>query len=451
MTPRAEGAVAARAPRPWKRAIAWLACLGPFFYLSYGFANAMAGRRADVPSIVFDWEHAVPFVAWTILPYWTTNAFYAVSPFLARNRRELDTLGLRLLSVQLLAVTCFLLWPLAFSFERPATAGLFGAMFDALTSFDRPYNQAPSLHIALTVVLWAHYAKFLHGFWRRVLDAWFALVCVSILTTFQHHFIDLPTGIAAGWLCVWLWPERADAPWRNARWTDAPERRRLAALYLLGALACAALAVLFGGVLLWAWWPALSLLLVAWHYAFTGAAGFQKRADGRLSMASRWLHAPYLLGARINAWWWTRRAPAPVKVVDGVWLGGLQSKGGRDGFAVVDVCAELSLPGGAQPGDAIVPMLDLATPSLSSVLAAADAIETLRRADERVLVCCALGYSRSALTIAAWLLRSGRSASVDAAIARVRAARPEIVLRPRHVAVLEAVAATGIQGSKAMR
>ena len=37
-------------------------------------------------------------LAWTILPYWTTNAFYAVSPFLARDRRELDTLGLRLLS-----------------------------------------------------------------------------------------------------------------------------------------------------------------------------------------------------------------------------------------------------------------------------------------------------------------------------------------------------------------
>lgn len=440
MTARADAA-GAPMPRPWKRALAWLAILGPFFYLSYGLANAMAARRVDVPSIVFDWEHAVPFLAWTIVPYWTTNAFYTASLFLARDRPELDTLGRRLLSVQLLAVTCFLLWPLAFSFERPPTTGMFGTMFDALTSFDRPYNQAPSLHIALTVVLWVHYAKLARGRWRWLLDAWFALVCVSILTTFQHHFIDLPTGLAAGWLCVWLWPERSIAPWRGARWTSAPDRLRLALLYLAGSLACIALSSTLGGAWLWAWWPALSLLLVACHYAFLGSDGFQKRSDGRLSTASRWLHAPYLAGARINAWWWTRHAPAPVHVIDGVWLGGLQSRRGREGFAVVDVSAELSLPGGARPGDAVVPMLDLATPTQASVLAAAAAIETGRRASERVLVCCALGYSRSALTIAAWLLWSGRARSVDAAIARVRAARPGIVLRSRHVALLQSIAA----------
>ena len=28
-----------RQPRPWKRAAAWLALLGPLFYASYGFAN----------------------------------------------------------------------------------------------------------------------------------------------------------------------------------------------------------------------------------------------------------------------------------------------------------------------------------------------------------------------------------------------------------------------------
>ena len=429
-------------PRPWKRALAWLAFLGPFFYLSYGLANAMAAQRADVPHIAFDWEHALPFLAWTIVPYWTTNLFYAASPFLCRDRDELDTHCLRLLSVQLLAVACFLAWPLAFSFERPASDGLFGAMFAALEGFDRPYNQAPSLHVALTIILWMLYARHLRGAVRWALHLWFALVCVSVLTTYQHHFIDIPTGIAAGWLCVWLWPRNARAPWRDARLARDPVRWRLAALYLAAALAAAVLALAGGGGWLWLWWVALSLALVASNYALLGAAGFQKRADGRLGTAARWLYAPYLVAAWINSRCWTRRQPAPVEVADGVWLGRIPGRGERAGLAVVDVCAELSLPGGAREGDHAIPMLDLVVPEPGALRQAAEAIGDAA-ARGPVLVCCALGYSRSAVSVAAWLLASGRAASVDEAIARVRAARPQVVLREGHRSALQAIAGDG--------
>jgi hypothetical protein len=47
-------------------------------------------------------------------------------------------------------VTFFVLTPLRFSFEpKPETHGLAGFLFDALAGFDKPFNQAPSLHIAL--------------------------------------------------------------------------------------------------------------------------------------------------------------------------------------------------------------------------------------------------------------------------------------------------------------
>ena len=48
--------------RPWARAVAWLCLLGPFFFLSYGAANWLAAQRAEVGSVVFDWERAIPFL-----------------------------------------------------------------------------------------------------------------------------------------------------------------------------------------------------------------------------------------------------------------------------------------------------------------------------------------------------------------------------------------------------
>ena len=60
----------------------------------------------------------------------------------------------RLLTAQVVAVVCFILFPLRFTFRQPATDGIPGFLFDALTSFDKPFNQAPSLHIALLVILW---------------------------------------------------------------------------------------------------------------------------------------------------------------------------------------------------------------------------------------------------------------------------------------------------------
>ena len=60
----------------------WLVFLGPFFFASYGLANYLAARRSQVPSIVFDWEHAIPFWAWTIVPYWIIDALYGISLFL---------------------------------------------------------------------------------------------------------------------------------------------------------------------------------------------------------------------------------------------------------------------------------------------------------------------------------------------------------------------------------
>jgi len=435
-------APAAGEPRPFGRAVAWLAVLGVIFFSTYGFANWLASTRPGVPVFVFEWERRIPFLAWTIIPYWSIDLLYGVSVLLCRTRRELDTHVKRLFTAQAISVACFIAFPLRFSFDRPEVDGGFGWLFGALVSFDKPFNQAPSLHIALLVIIYVRLLAHVRApVFRWIVHAWMLLIGVSVLTTYQHHFIDLPTGALVGFICLWLWPDDGPSPLGHWRWTADPQRRRLAARYLAGAVACAAVGVAVGGWALWLWWPAVSLLAVALNYAGFGAAGFQKSERGQLSLAARWLLAPYLAGAWISSRAWTRGEPAAHAIADDVWLGrlptGTELAASRF-HALVDLTAELSAAAGTRAYSAY-PLLDLTVAPPHTLAEAARAIERHRAAGP-VLVCCALGYSRSASAVAAWLLATGRARDVAEAVDAIGRARPRIVLGGEHRRALEAIA-----------
>lgn len=376
------------------RRLGWLAFLGPFFFLSYNFANRFAAsREPGVPSIVFGWERNIPFLGWTILPYWSSDLLYAASFLTCRTKQEINRLGFRLLAIQVISVFFFIAFPLRLTLQRPVTHGFFGDLFNALGSFDLPYNQAPSLHVSLAYLLWRQYRGPVWGFV-------FFCIGLSTLTTYQHHFIDVPTGLWAGILVAALLPESAR---RECR------RPRLAAWYGMGAAALTASAFAWGWWLLC--WPAYSLSLVMAAYWTGNVELLGKRGDS----VPFWMW-PYTAFAWLNSRLWNSKTS---EIAGGVWVG----RPNLTGFvSVVDLTAELPVR-----ADHHVPMLDLALPSCGQLTAAVKAISSL--ADRRpTLVCCALGYSRSAAAAAAWLLYSGRAATVDEAIGIVRAARPKAVL-----------------------
>ena len=430
-------------PRPWKLALGWLPLLGVGFFASYGAANWLAGLRADVPAVVFDWEPAIPFWGWTIFPYWSIDLLYGLSLFVCTTRQELAVHIKRLLAAQAIAIGCFIAFPLRFSFERPPTDGLSGWMFEVLTGFDRPYNQAPSLHIVLLVILWVRYARHVPNRARWILHAWFLLIGASVLTTYQHHFVDVPTGIWVGWLVVWLFPE--DAPSILARFSLSadPLRRRIAAWYALGASSVAMVAIGLGGAALFLLWISGSLLLVALIYLALDESAFQKDANGSMSSASWWLMAPYFIGAWINSRSWTRTDSALDTIHPGVFLGRIPA--GDDlthaGIrAVVDLTAELPFEARGRAYHN-VPVLDLTLPTEAQLAASVRAIESAILHGP-TLVCCALGYARSALSCGAWLLATGRADSVEEALGRLRQARPCVVLDERHASLLQRLAAS---------
>jgi hypothetical protein len=394
--------------RPLVRALGWLAFLTPFFYLTYNFANSAARRRAYVPALMFPWERRIPFVGWTILPYWCTNLFYAFSLAICRTREELDLHAKRLVTIQLFSIACFLAFPLRFSNKPPAVSGWVESLFTALRSFDQPYNQAPSLHVGIVWILWTRYRAHTAGRIRIGLAAWFVLMAVSTLTTWQHHFIDLPTGLWAGLLVTAALPER-----RNAG-----PRVRLTLLYLAGAVLCTAAAFVlrgFGWLLLW---PGFALSMVAAAYWTRDPAWL-----GRPGSPAKLFLLPYTLGAWINSRLHTLGEPANNLLADSVWIGRAPSRLDRRGMnSVVALAPELPIR-----SDAHVAMLDLVPPTHEELDAAVRAIEKL--AGKRpTLVCCALGYSRSAVASAAWLIAAGRAADAADALQQVQRARTQVVV-----------------------
>ena len=358
-----------------KTSLLKLALVGILFYASYTLSNYYAASLAHVPEIAFAWERNIPFWEWTILPYWSLNLMYAAAFFLCRDTREQNRYVARLVLAQIVATTCFMLFPLHFGWPKPPTDGLWGVMFDSLVAFDLPYNQSPSLHIALSIIVgafyWTRFPKI-----RLPILLWQSLIALSVLTTYQHHFIDVPTGALLGWLVLWAIPQHGVSPFRRrslsvaepdsqtgrlktseasfceAKMSEAnfaktsevsfcedktnntdfreaktfPETRsreiKIAMLYLAGAV-LSALPSLFGGVWLWMLWVSVSLLMVAFAYLTGNAAVFQKQADGRLSAAAMVLLLPYLVGVRLNMAYWLRGKAKTARVRDDVLIGSI--------------------------------------------------------------------------------------------------------------------------------
>ena len=438
-----------------KASLLKLALVGALFYTSYGLSNHYAASLAYVPEIAFAWERGIPFWAWTIVPYWSLNLMYAAAFFLCRNACEQNRYVARLVSAQIVATTCFMLFPLHFDWSKPPTDGLWGWLFDSLVAFDLPYNQAPSLHIALSIIVgafyWTRFPKI-----RLPILLWQSLIALSVLTTYQHHFIDVPTGALLGWLVLWAIPQHGVSPFRRpfdtqgrlktseASFREAktsPETRsreiKITMLYLAGAV-LSALPSLFGGAWLWMLWVSVSLSVVAFAYLTGNAAVFQKQADGRLSAAATILLLPYLAGVRLNMAYWLRGKAKTARVRDDVLIGSVSAI--SDGLpAVLDVCAEYRRPR-YRGAYCALPLLDMIAPSENDLMQAALLLEALRRQHGKVLTCCALGYGRSAAAVLTWLLAYGGCRDLAQATAELKQARPQMVLPPETAKAIEAAA-----------
>ncbi|MFC2492376.1 MAG: dual specificity protein phosphatase family protein, partial [Campylobacter curvus] len=177
----------------------------------------------------------------------------------------------------------------------------------------------------------------------------------------------------------------------------------------------------------------VSFFLVALAYLLFGCEIFRKGQNGRLQTAAKILLLPYLLVARINIFYWLRHDSLYDEILPSVYLGSIVAA--PKFSAILDLTAECEYrPQNTQIYENFA-LLDMTQPSLSELCSAAAKLNELVSLGERTLVCCALGYGRSAVVLAAWLAQY-KNFSVQEAITLIKSSRKGAVIE-RYENLLE--------------
>lgn len=404
-------------------ASAWMLGTGLLFLICYGASNQYSAGLAHVPSLYLPWETAIPFIPWSVVPYWSLDLLFIVSFYGLASRAELHRHAARILFALLVSVGGFLLYPLHFAFSRPETQGIPGLLFDAL-AVDLPYNQLPSLHISLALIYWPVIRRMLPNGLRGIAAVWFVLIGLSTLTTYQHHAIDLAGGLLVGLLSMHLIP-LTPAPRR-------PVNRRMTVIglrYLAAAVSLAGIAALAKGWTLLLLYPLVGLALVGAAY-IAGRGNFLHKTDGRHCGVVWLLFAPFLLGQRLSAWYFNRgRQPWQV-LIPGIAFGRrLSDAQARRLIREQEIGAVLDLSG-ELPGSPLLrrldyrnlPWHDLVVPTGKQLR---EAVDWVLSRQAPVYIHCSLGLGRS-VAVAESLLRTAGHTEREAR-ERIQSVQPSAV------------------------
>ena len=218
---------------------------------------------------------------------------------------------------------------------------------------------------------------------------------------------------------------------------------RIAAYYGLGSIPVEAAAAAT-----WPWgallaWGALGLAIQAAGYVGVGP-GIYRKSNGRLPLATRVLLGPILLGQYVSLLYYRRQCNAWDEALPGLLMGQLLDEDRAHELLEAGATAVLDLTSEFAEAALLrdktnycnLPILDLTAPTPAQLQRAIDFIRGNIR-NGVVYVHCKAGYSRTAAVVGAYLLATGQSESVDAAMAYMRDARSPLVIRPEVVAALQ--------------
>jgi protein-tyrosine phosphatase len=185
----------------------------------------------------------------------------------------------------------------------------------------------------------------------------------------------------------------------------------------------------------WLWaWVSFSCFLAAGAYAANRPEVLGK-SEGRITAFAALPALPYLVAMRIACalMRWHRRFPPLSRIEDELWVGGrfLATELPPRTALIVDLTAESSAPARlrAHPGYRNLPVLDGSIPADDTAVLAL--LDEIAATPGPVVIHCDSGVGRAPTFAILALLRRGLASDVDAALARVKSARP--MSRPTSV------------------
>lgn len=203
--------------------------------LPYSVINHIMGYfDRSVMDPIMPIDSMVPYIGWSFVIYLSLYLYYPAAAWFGRENdsriREMFAFYQALFVMTWVVNLIFILFPTEVYIRDHIPAdvrageGFWGFWFgDLMHKTDMPYNAWPSLHVvqSLMIVMLLRYWKIIFG-WKEAIVwvAWTAL-CISVMTTKQHFFFDLVTGIVTGIVCwYWMCIPAMEAS-SNDEWIDA--------------------------------------------------------------------------------------------------------------------------------------------------------------------------------------------------------------------------------------
>ncbi|WP_318846499.1 phosphatase PAP2 family protein [Chryseobacterium sp. JV558] len=371
------------------------------FMMVYNFAAWYLSTLDEILSFVFGFEKYIPFIPWSIIPYMTSGIFFCAVFFFCQNKEQLKILTQRVLFVTIAAGLCFLLFPLKFSLPKPqVSSSLLGYSFQFLKTFDSPFNQSPSLHIAYAFIFWSVFRNLKRG--RTLLLCWLILLGISTLTTYQHHCIDILTGSILAHFSFIIFPYRKnDFLYRNFQ---------VANMYFLLGWIIILTALLMnqfsGNIGLFLLWPGTMTILIGYHYQKNNIY-FLKDKEGNIPWIKKAFYSPYLLLYQIF-WKFFRKNKMPVEILPDLYISSRPDRETLNNFGITQKTLVYDLSAEMEELSTIkdtavyhsVPFLDIGTLDIDETQKLVTEITenyAQRSPDGKILIHCTMGFTRSSV------------------------------------------------------
>jgi hypothetical protein len=383
-------------------------------YLSTAYLSANSLSITDYKTGLDDYQI---FIDWMIIPYSTSILFYCYSLIATKNRIDLCILFAKLSWAVFIASTFFLLFPAKFSYTTPAIDNeVFLRIYALLHTIDNPYNQVPSLHVIFCVIFYNEFSKLVrHQTMLFAIRSWLLLIIISTWFTFQHHSIDIFTGLIVG---------------IGINFLITKPQHYVASIYLMisglsliiaNSMQDKSLLITVLCCYLW-----LSFALISIQYQRNNAQ-FLIKSKSKFNFFTWILYAPYILSYQLL--WLVNYYKleghklsyegVTTKVSDTLLVGPRLSTYHLEQLPAnsvfIDLSAEVAESSAInQNRYRYFPMLDLQAPHSSQIIPAVRAVHSHNKNNQTVYLHCAMGYSRSFLIACIYLIAYKNYSSAEA-------------------------------------